>query len=292
MQRRYIGVLWGVVALALLVGGVLQLGPVWRVNLTNLAALDTIAGLPAFFSIPWSACTAVPGASAEKLEQHRLSGRGGSGRIVSGGVAQLNCPLALEFAANEPADHAVDAFWQGYVLARAGRPDEAVRRWEQYPTVIGRYLFKLGDQDRAWRFGTALSLCRLGTQRSPQDMDAWQCLGEAAVQLKDWATAEAAFSGKLDLQPDNANSLYWLGRVQRFAGKLDEASGTLSRALAFTQSDSSLAASVWYELGYLYLSQGKQPYALQAFERTKAIAPKFLYLKDVEAKIKALRTPE
>lgn len=259
----------------------LNLAPMIESNRVNHHILSNLAVLPNFSLIPWDTCEVVIDLSPV-LDLT-------DGNVVYGGLAQLDCPTAIQ-QVNGGTNAVTDlrAFWEGYVLERNGDYEAALRRWRQYPTELGWYFFRLSEKDRAFRFNTALSLCRYVTQVDPTDLDAWQCMGESAVQLGDWATAEDAFVGKLEYQPNDPHTVFWLGRVYGMAGKDDKAIIWLTQAIEMTHDTSSLAAFAWYELGRVFQRQGQNDDALYAFRRTWDLAPSFLYIDYVKIRITEL----
>jgi len=248
--------------------------------MANHRTLSNLAVLPYFYSISWDTCEVVIDLSPV-LDLT-------DGNVVYGGLAQLDCPTALQHISGTNAVTDLQAFWEGYVLERSGNYEAALRRWRQYPTELGWYFFRLSEHDRAFRFNTALSLCRYATRVNPADLDAWQCMGESAVQLSDWVSAEEAFVGKLEYHPDDPYTVFWLGRVYGMAGQDSKAIIWLMQTVEMTYDAGPIAAFAWYELGRVFQRQGRNDDALYAFRRTRDLAPSFLYIDYVKIRITEL----
>lgn len=115
-----------------------------------------------------------------------------------------------------------------------------------------------------------LNLAQAALQLDPQNADAWNNLGLALFQLKNYAEAEKAFYQAATLLPQHA--LYWnnLAGALREQDRLPEAEQVLlEQALKL---DPNLPAG-HLNLGIVYLKAGRPDLAQAAFTRAAALLP-------------------
>lgn len=130
-------------------------------------------------------------------------------------------------------------------------------------------------------FAAASGLCHTATELEPENLRAWQCLGEAAFYAGDWAVAEQAFVKKLDVASDDPQTLFWLGRTYRYMDQNAQAVKLLQRVIQATPGNDSLVTFAWYELGYAFSNQGQRAEAIHAFQQVQEINPDFAYIDNV-----------
>jgi tetratricopeptide (TPR) repeat protein len=130
-------------------------------------------------------------------------------------------------------------------------------------------------------FAAASALCHTATELEPENLRAWQCLGEAAFYAGDWAVAEQAFVKKLDVASDDPQTLFWLGRTYRYMDQNAQAVKSLQQVIQATPGNDSLITFAWYELGYAFGNQGQREEAIHAFQQVQEINPDFAYIDNV-----------
>ena len=197
----------------------------------------------------------------------------------------------------------------GWQLLRAGNlaaADEAVRPWlmhssndELVPLIgairlqQGRFseaapMFERaralhpGETRFAFLHGTALagmqqfeqavSAFQAAIKMAPNIADAYLALGQAQRKLGRREEAQHTYRKLLRLQPENVDGYIALGSVLAETGQFAEAEAPLRRALQYAR-DPKTQAAIHNNLAIALSSQNKHAEALDALERTQALAP-------------------
>ncbi|MDX2080144.1 MAG: tetratricopeptide repeat protein [Terrimicrobiaceae bacterium] len=93
--------------------------------------------------------------------------------------------------------------------------------------------------------------------------------GNAAFELKDYATARRAYERVLDLAPDNLVGLVNLGVVEFSSGNVDRAEALLRRAVRLRME----TAAAWLTLGIIYMDREESDQALAALSQAVLYDP-------------------
>ncbi|MCE9672723.1 tetratricopeptide repeat protein [Myxococcus stipitatus] len=123
---------------------------------------------------------------------------------------------------------------------------------------------------RQGRGAEALSLLRDAVARAPRDEHLQYVLGAAFERQGDLSSAQARMRAVLEVDPDNAPALNFLGYLLALAGKdLDEAERLVLRALELRPDTGAYLDS----LGWVYFRRGDLPRAVDALERASTLSP-------------------
>jgi tetratricopeptide (TPR) repeat protein len=263
--------------------------PALEANSRNLSVLmPAEAFTPDLLAGEWGMCDAAI-ALPERLP---------SPLLAFGSWARSDCPITLRGLDITLLPNDVQAFWLGYALERNGQRSLALEAWQPYSAGIGNYFALLAGYNSirstaraAEKFNRlAMDLSETAVDGDPTDLHAWQSLGESAFRLHEWKTAEHAFAAKLSLKPDDLETLFWLGRSYRYAGKNEMATQQLMQVVRRANDGGTWAAAAWYELGYAYLSQNQKENAIHAFHRVQEVEPVFIYATDVVSQLSYLES--
>lgn len=156
----------------------------------------------------------------------------------------------------------------GRVLARAGRPEEAVRHYRRaleidrsfnlsYYGLNHLYLYRLGRVD------SALALAIRRVEIDSTFVWAWDHLGWAYLGVDSLEAARAAFERALEIRPDFIRDLYRLGHTHRLAGRHREAADAFRRVLEVD----SMQYGAHYQLGVVHRMTGREDSARKEFRR-------------------------
>ncbi|MCP3098555.1 tetratricopeptide repeat protein [Myxococcus sp. K15C18031901] len=158
-------------------------------------------------------------------------------------------------------------------LERGGAPARAV---EALKEALGRtgspvlYDALAATLHRQGRGTEALSLLRDAVARNPRDEVLQYVLGSAFERQGDLSNAQSRMRAVLEMDPDNAPALNFLGYLMALAGKdLEEAERLVLRALELRPDTGAYLDS----LGWVYFRRGDLPRAVEALERASALAP-------------------
>jgi tetratricopeptide (TPR) repeat protein len=137
--------------------------------------------------------------------------------------------------------------WTGLIrLARerlAGQPDSA--DWE----VIAGYAL-LQTQD----YAQAAAAFARATRRSPEDVDAWNLLGESFRLSRDPARAIRTLEHAVTISRTSNIAYFLLGEAYRDAGRPDRAIQAYRESLRIEPEFSA----TWFSLGLVYLQTGRR----------------------------------
>lgn len=135
--------------------------------------------------------------------------------------------------------------------------------------------FMLGRSD------SALAKMQRSIELNPQQPDSFYYLGRLHFSKNRPLEALTAFQKALELDPSSVRTMNNLGQTYEALGKFSEAEKAYRDAISW--NDKSTRKSEWpsYNLGALYLSQGQVEQALPYLSQALAYKPDF-----VEAKVK------
>ncbi|MFQ3665476.1 MAG: tetratricopeptide repeat protein [Sphingomonadaceae bacterium] len=189
--------------------------------------------------------------------------------------------LALDVLARVPAGPYAKAAAgrRGQVLAEADRVEEALALLTpvaESPEASYEDWVRVSDVKRRTEdfAGAAAALDRalalLPDPKAPETAYVWFLRGSAHEQAGDWARAEPDLRVAVDLQPDNAVFLNYLGyslldRNQR----LDEAEALIARAFAAAPDNGAIIDS----MGWAAFVRGRYAEAVELLEQARAAEP-------------------
>ncbi|PYS94546.1 MAG: hypothetical protein DMF64_00460 [Acidobacteria bacterium] len=115
---------------------------------------------------------------------------------------------------------------------------------------------------------------------NPADASAHYNLGLIHLQRKELTEARQRFLRAIEIDADEVDSYYQLGRISRIEGKLPEAIEHFGQVVV--RAPQHAQHEIWREIGATYLSAGQHSDALDALERfleQRSSDPEGLYLK-------------
>src|SRR5205085_106915 len=115
---------------------------------------------------------------------------------------------------------------------------------------------------------------------NPADASAHYNLGLIHLQRKELTEARQRFLRAIEIDADEVDSYYQLGRISRIEGKLPEAIEHFGQVVV--RAPQHAQHEIWREIGATYLSAGQHSDALDALERfleQRQSDPEGLYLK-------------
>jgi tetratricopeptide (TPR) repeat protein len=114
---------------------------------------------------------------------------------------------------------------------------------------------------------------------NPADASAHYNLGLLHLNRKEYEEARTRFQRAVEIDPDEVDSYYQLGRIARTEGRLPEAIGHFGEVVA--RDDAHAQHEVWREIGATYLAAGQFTDAQDALRRfldKRPSDPEALYL--------------
>ncbi|MFY2557717.1 tetratricopeptide repeat protein [Corallococcus terminator] len=127
-----------------------------------------------------------------------------------------------------------------------------------------------GTLQRQNRGAEALTLLREAVSRAPKDQALLYVQGAAFERQGDLAGAQARMRAVLEVDPDHAAALNFLGYLLAQTGRdLDEAERLVLRALELRPDNGAFLDS----LGWVYFRRGDYPRAVEALERASSLSP-------------------
>jgi tetratricopeptide (TPR) repeat protein len=145
----------------------------------------------------------------------------------------------------------------------------ATKRQPESPELYGalsNLLTKLGKGNEA----VELLENQLKSDKFKKEETLWFALGEVYDKLKNMAKLEESMRKVLEINPDNAAALNYLGYTFAEKGiKLEEAEHLLKRALEIKPKDGYITDS----LGWLYYRKGDLTKALKTLEEAMTLSP-------------------
>lgn len=122
------------------------------------------------------------------------------------------------------------------------------------------------------RLAEAMALYEEVCQLAPGDAEAWFRLGALNLQFSALAQAEACFRHVIKLQPSLAIAYYNLGRALELQGAIQ---GKAAEAIAVYRQLLQVRPDVeaYYNIGVIYIQQGKFEEALKTYQEAQRIEP-------------------
>lgn len=155
-------------------------------------------------------------------------------------------------------------------------PGSPERAW--FLSQLGSLYLEAGDAREAE------AVFRAGIRWDPDSPVLYSNLGTACLRLNDPAAAARAFESGLRLAPESFELLWNLGLACSSAGLWERGEGVLRRAAAARPD----FAPVHYELGRVFLAQGRNEPARLAFRRYLELDPSTPRRPAVEAQLRRL----
>jgi tetratricopeptide (TPR) repeat protein len=115
----------------------------------------------------------------------------------------------------------------------------------------------------------AKSIFESAIRRNPQDSRAYQGLGLAFIEQKNWSAAEENLRTARDLDPDNVTTRVYLGFVNAQQKSFEDAIRELEHAVQLAPD----SADAHYALAAAYADGGQQAPALSHAEKAVALSP-------------------
>jgi tetratricopeptide (TPR) repeat protein len=137
----------------------------------------------------------------------------------------------------------------------------------------------LGDVMRGQRARASFRQNLEAATLNPADASAHYNLGLLHLNRKEHEEARTRFQRAVEIDPDEVDSHYQLGRIARTEGHLPEAIGHFGEVV--TRDDAHAQHEVWREIGATYIAAGQfadAQDALQRFLDKRPSDPEALYL--------------
>ncbi len=200
-----------------------------------------------------------------------ISGCGGSALSQADAAAAPTNPF-LEFPLAKRADNDSDRqriarFEQKQDWAGLQRvAEELLKRQSErsdWWVIAGYASLQSGDYPKA------IDALSRATARSPEDIDAWNLLGETQRLMRQPGRATQTLERAATISRTSHITFYLLGEAYRDAGRLDRASSAYQESLRI-EPEFSLA---WFQLGAVYARMGEREQARAVLERLQKLNP-------------------
>lgn len=177
------------------------------------------------------------------------------------------------------------------VLDQLGRAYAAIGRWDRAASVLGESLardpgnedvrrlridalLRLGagapdENGKRAAYAEAFEQAQLHVRARPDDSEAANLLGRAAMGAGRHDVAEQAFSRVLEMNPRFCPATINLGRVLLAQGEFERAIGSLERGVACAPR----LPAAYEALGLALLRVGRFPESIEIFRRAQALHP-------------------
>jgi len=124
---------------------------------------------------------------------------------------------------------------------------------------------------KSGQLAEALTLFEKTVATYPDAAIAWQLLGQARIDAKNYAAAEKALQRAVELAPDAAEAHFQLGSVYFLQEEMEKAIGSFRRSIALRPNH----APGHFNLGIVLSRAGQQTEAIEAFREAIRLAPNF-----------------
>lgn len=151
--------------------------------------------------------------------------------------------------------------------AEAKRIVESARKLASDPLPFELLRIQI-DENGDWSAGLAPS--KMLAEQYPDRVEALNNLAEHQFQLNLFNDAQSSLHSSLELDPENPQTLLWLGKLARQQGNLDQALAWLTHAL---RNDPG-STETYLEIGQTYQERRETPKALETYQKAIQIAPK------------------
>jgi tetratricopeptide (TPR) repeat protein len=204
---------------------------------------------------------------------------------------QARCFVHLEnFAGAESAlraylgshrDSADARYLLGFVLHRENRPDESLSVYTEAAAlvlprsddlkIVGLDYVLLND------YPDAIKWLEKAVELDPQNKDAWYYLGRAYYTKGRLSESKAAFLHVLEIDARDARAENNLGLILETEGQPSAAADAYRQAIAWQQGSFHPSEQPYVNLGNLLMEQGESKEALEALQRSAELAPTNAY---------------
>ena len=201
------------------------------------------------------------------------------------------------YVANSPA--ASDGYYLlGYVLNRENKPEESLQVYTKaaslaQPTgddlkIVALNYVLLNDM------ADAAHWLERSVELDPQNADSWYYLGRAYYTASRLPDARKAYERVLQLDQHNVKAENNLGLIYESSAKPEEALAAYRQAIEWQQGSAHASEQPYLNLGNLLLTMEKTEEALAPLEKAVSLAPNnsFCYLKLGAAYLRLGRLPE
>lgn len=106
------------------------------------------------------------------------------------------------------------------------------------------------------QFRSDISLFSHAVQVAPQNVLAWQLLGDAELRMGDCRAAAGSYRKAEALRPDLWKTAFYLGAAESRCGMNAPAAWAFARAAAISAATTEQVALAWYELGRVRIAEG------------------------------------
>lgn len=135
--------------------------------------------------------------------------------------------------------------------------------------ILGMDEFMLGNASQA------ITDLKCATELNPSDGDAYYYLGRLYFSTDNARGALAAFERALEIAPSSVRAHNHLGQTYEALGRLPEAEAAYNQAIELERKQSKKSEWPYYNLGLLYLNDGRTDQAIslfrQALDRNSAL---------------------
>lgn len=196
------------------------------------------------------------------------------------------------------------------VLDQLGRAYAALGRWDRAAAVLGESLARepANGENRKLRidallrdgairpdeagkrvaYAEAFELAQVHARANPQDTEAANLLGRAAMGAGEFAVAKAAFEHVLTMNPRYCPAIVNLGRVRFAQGDLEDSVETLRRGIECAPR----LPAAHEALGVALLRVGRFPEAIEVFQRAQALHPSALAEAGIDEARRRMGAPD
>ena len=196
------------------------------------------------------------------------------------------------------------------LLDQLGRAYAAIGRWDRAAAVLGESLARdpsntenrrlrieallrvgaaLGDESaKRGAYADAFELAQVHARANPDDTDAANLLGRAAMGAGRLDVAEAAFGRVLEMNPRYCPATINLGRVRLAKGDLAPAVESLERGIECAPR----LPAAHEALGLALLRVGRFPDALEVFRRAQALHPSAVAAAGIDEALRRMGRPD
>jgi tetratricopeptide (TPR) repeat protein len=169
------------------------------------------------------------------------------------------------------------AYLLGFVLHRQNRPDESLAAYTQAAALVpptGDDLKIVGlDYVLLDDYPDAIKWLEKAVELDPNNKDAWYCLGRTYYTRSRLIDARKAFETVLALDPHNAKAENNLGLIFESDAQPSAALDAYGTAIAWEQKNSHPSEQPYVNLGSLLLEQGRTGEAIPQLEKSVTLAP-------------------
>jgi tetratricopeptide (TPR) repeat protein len=169
----------------------------------------------------------------------------------------------------------------GFVLHRENRPADSLAVYTQAAAMIrptGDDLKIVGlDYVLLNDYPDAIKWLEKATELDPQNKDAWYYLGRAYYTKAFLPEAQKAFLRVLDLDPHDARAENNLGLILETEGKMAAAADAYRQSIAWQQQSLRPSEQPYVNLGNLLIEQGQTKEAMEALQKAVELAPSNAY---------------